>query len=300
MFILLVAIIFFLPLSSSQLPCYSNGVPVACEPPRIDDLLRGRVPVVTSTCGVERAERVCERVGGSCTTCDSAALHSPSLMTDGSPDTYWLSQTYHEVSGGVNVTFHLGKTFAIETIVLVFYSPRPHSLSLYVSSDHASTFHPLHFFSESCRDIYGLPVTDSSQGERTLMEPTCSSEGVGLLPLTEGTTIFRSPSLILATDIQIRLDHLHTLGNQLTWNSTVLDSYWYALSNVSATGHCFCNGHGSSCKEDDDGVFGCQCSHNTTGQDCQMCLTSHNDQLWMRAASEEVTECKGLCRVSHS
>ena len=285
-------VVFLAACSYSQSPCYDDGgIPIVCRPAVQSNIVSGRVAIATSTCGVAGPERICERSGLSCMICDDSHVstaHPTQLMTDGREDTYWLSQTYDFVKDGMNITFNLQKTFTIEKVSFIFYSPRPESFSLFVSRDHGLTYSPLHYFSQSCKDTYGLPDDNSRIGVR------CTSEGTGLVPLTRGEAIFKSHQTTLATDVQIRLDRLSTLGDELTWNSTVLDSYYYGLYNVAIEGRCFCNGHSSMCSLNSNGQLQCDCQHNTTGQDCEMCLPTHNNQPWSMATEDNVKDCEGI------
>ena len=285
-----------IPLSSSS-SCYdSRGQPVACSPPKIDNILNGNTPVATSTCGEGAMERTCQRGGLHCSVCGDgdSSLHPPEHITDSDPLTYWLSPPYSSLingSGGmnVNISFNLNKTFIIDEIKLLFYSPRPHSFSLHVSSDFGDTYNPLRYYSLSCLDTYGV---EEERGERE--GARCTSNGVGLIPLAGGMVVYRSESLPLSvTNIQIRLHKLVLLPDIETWNQLVLDSYYYALSSVEISGYCDCNGHASSCMKDPNEYYNCNCQHNTTGIDCQTCLPSRNDLPWQPATNENtVIECR--------
>ncbi|KAM7303716.1 laminin subunit gamma-1 isoform X1 [Ixodes scapularis] len=57
---------------------------------------------------------------------------------------------------------------------------------------------------------------------------------------------------------------------------------------------CKCNGHAQAC---DPGPGGdrqlvCRCEHNTTGDNCERCVDSFNDQPWGRATSSDAHECQ--------
>lgn len=273
----------FITTSLSFSSCYnSEGQPIACSPSNIDNILYGVTPVATSTCG--QNERVCEKGGLQCSECNST--HSPSKMTDSDPLSYWQSQPYSTINDtSVIISFQLMKSFIIDEINLVFHSPRPHSFSLHASSDYGETYYPLYYYSLSCLETYGL-----EEGAK------CTSDGVGLIPLTGGRASYHSPSpkSLSVTNIRISLDRLVLLPDIETWNPLIMDSYWYALSDVSISGRCECNGHSSSCVKDTNGHYHCICAHNTTGIDCQTCLPSHNDLPWQPATNQNtVIECRG-------
>lgn len=285
--------------------CYDdNGDSKYCSPASQLNVAADVTPTASSTCGLEAPERVCYRAGaaggeyaGTCETCNSSAL-SPALMTDDEGDgiTYWQSQTYSFVQypNSVNVTVSLGKTFAVDSISLVFQSSRPESFTLLASVDYGDTFQPLHYFSRSCGDTYGV-----DDGAGSSDAPGCSSDGAQIVPLAGGGVSFAATELtdssVLATDVRIRLDRLNTFGDEQSWEPMVLDSYYYAISDVIISGTCFCNGHASSCSQDDAGQLKCDCAHNTTGKDCDACLPLFNDLAWRPASQEDAGECKGLC-----
>ena len=271
--------------------CYDyRGAPLACDPPSsISNIVAGEVPDVTSTCGTGQAERVCEISGLRCDICDSSSQEKarlPSMMTDSSADTYWQSETYRKIrETGVNITFHFRKTYILEEIRITFRGPRPDSFALYIANNsNNKKFSPLQYFSKSCQETYGLSIGT-----------ICTSDGVGLIPLTGGKTSWVASSPTLATSLQIRLDRLSTLGNEHTWNNTVLDSYSYSISDIVIRGRCYCNGHGSACTTDIGGQVTCLCSHNTTGRDCEMCLPSYNDLEWFVGNHDhKASECQSI------
>lgn len=56
---------------------------------------------------------------------------------------------------------------------------------------------------------------------------------------------------------------------------------------------CKCNGHASRCEIASNRELICECEHNTTGPDCNMCKPFYNDRPWARATEEDAMECKG-------
>ena len=296
--------------STVQASCVADGVPIACNPTRQSNIAAGVSPIASNTCGESAAERVCFRGGsaagytGECGVCDSrntSLAHPASLITDShSPDspTYWQSQTFRFVQhpNSVTITLSFNKTYAVSSIAVLFHSARPESFALLVSSDKASSFTPLHFFSRSCSATYGIAESAANTPAAT-GGTLCTSDGAGAVPLAGGRAVY-SPSsygrgAVLATDVRLRLDRLNTFGDEQTWDPEVLDSYFYAISNVEVIASCHCNGHASSCITGAGGVEQCNCTHNTAGWDCDRCLTSHNDQPWSRATAESARQCVG-------
>uniref|UniRef100_A0A1X7UVM9 Laminin N-terminal domain-containing protein n=1 Tax=Amphimedon queenslandica TaxID=400682 RepID=A0A1X7UVM9_AMPQE len=187
-----------IPLSSSS-SCYnSKGQPILCSPPKISDILNGITPLASSTCGERAVERTCQKGGLHCSACGdgNSSLHPPEHITDSDPLTFWLSPPYSSLSDGAgnmnaNISFNLNKTFIIDEIKILFRSPRPHSFSLHVSSDFGGTYFPLRYYSLSCLETYGIEEErGESEGAR------CTSNGVGLIPLTGGMAVYRSESTI--------------------------------------------------------------------------------------------------------
>lgn len=140
----------------------------------------------------------------------------------------------------------------------------------------------------------------------------CTSEYSDISPLRDGNVAFSSlegrPSAInfdhsvelqnwvTATDIRIVLDRLNTFGDEVFGDTSVLQSYFYAIADVAVGARCKCNGHASECVVS-RGLNGertrvCDCKHNTDGADCDRCLPLYNDAPWGRATSKNVHECK--------
>lgn len=294
----------FFHLSSPLCTDHYLGTSVYCSPPVMDDIAGSATITATSTCGSNGPETVCQ-LGSihSCGVCDSGLSHPPSAMTDDHSDTFWRSQTYGSIpddhDDGVNITLSLlGKAHYIEKISLVFVGPKPESFRILISNDNGTSFKPLRYFSQSCQDTYGISPSDPSHLGSTPQAP-CVSEGTELTPLSGGPVTYTRPvesPRIIATDIMISLDNLNTLGSETTWNENSLSSYSYAISRLVVEGGCFCNGHADSCSIDhSNGALSCNCQHNTTGRDCQMCQPSHNDLEWQ--SLEEYGDsfsCKGI------
>eukprot|EP00912_Choanoflagellata_sp_UC4_P001846 UC4_evm2s1187 len=59
------------------------------------------------------------------------------------------------------------------------------------------------------------------------------------------------------------------------------DLEYIDIVNIQVFGHCFCNGHASSCNIE-NGKFQCACEHGTTGPSCGKCLATHGAQKWQR------------------
>ena len=288
--------------------CIENGVAVACNPPVQRNIAAGLLPVASNTCGGSGPERVCFRAGsaagyaGECSTCDAnvpSLAHLATLITDANEQTYWQSQSLRSVQhpNSVTITIPFNKTYAVQSISVLFQSARPESFSLLLSSDNGASFSPLHRFSRSCNSTYGVAESPAAAAAAASSGVLCTSDGAQVVPLTGGQSVYsassygQSPSLI--TDLRLKLDRLSTFGDELSWDPEVLDSYYYAITEIEITGTCHCSGHAASCLSSVDGGVECNCTHNTAGQDCQQCLPSHNDQPWSPAVEGDVRECVG-------
>lgn len=123
---------------------------------------------------------------------------------------------------------------------------------------------PFQYFSETCRDFYGLPDLDSIQGSDTSeARPLCTSEFTGDTPLSGGivqfVTLQGRPSRdnyenskelndwVSATSIMIALDKMNTFGDEVFGDEKVLRSYFYAITDITIGGTCKCNGHAKEC-----------------------------------------------------
>ena len=303
--------------------CEIGSLPVACFPTAEANFVAGLSPVASNTCGLDGPERVCYQVGaggmvaGTCDFCDASVpelAHPPAHMTDPhSPDasnaTFWQSQNYSVVQypSSVVITFPFNKTYDIRRISITFHSSRPESYAIYKSVDHGASFTPFHYFSLSCEATYGVDEgTAVEVGNEAVA--LCTSLEARLTPLSGGEAVFlpleHRPSAaqfssnqqlqewVRATHLQLRLNRLNTFGDEiLTSDPDVLDSYYYAISNVEVAGQCFCNGHASQCSEDDAGVLVCDCEHGTAGPDCGECQAFFQDRPWAPALPSRPTAC---------
>ncbi|XP_063546963.1 laminin subunit gamma-1 [Cydia strobilella] len=308
------------PGNSKLASCYDfDGTPQRCIPEFVNAAYE--VPMeATNTCGDRGETQFCTQTAAgssssfrSCETCKPGQFSSR-YLTDTHYDshndiTWWQSETMKEgiqYPNQVNLTLHLGKSYDITYIRIVFYSPRPQSFAIYRRASENSEWEPYQYFSASCRDMYGVQeqrAADLQAETRAL----CTSEYSDIAPLSGGNVLFStlegrpsaytfdsSPELqewVTATDIRISLDRLNTFGDEIFGDSSVLQSYWYAIADVAVGARCTCNGHASICDRQ-NGVMTCRCEHNTAGRSCERCRDSYNDAPWGRATTTNVFECK--------
>jgi hypothetical protein len=101
---------------------------------------------------------------------------------------------------------------------------------------------------------------------------------------------------VTATEILITLDKMNTFRDEMYGKQTVLQSYFYAISDLTIGGRCKCNGHAPACIQgvNEAGERGliCDCQHNTEGDDCQRCKPFYHDEPWRRASSSDPFPCK--------
>ena len=296
-----------------------GGLPVACPPPPAGNIVAGLKPVASNTCGLNGPERVCYQLGAggdSCDYCDAAVpelAHLPEFITDPhSPfnQTFWQSQNFSVVQhpATVVITFPLSKTFSITRVAITFQSSRPESYAIFKSTDNGESFSPFQYYSLSCEDTYGVEEgTTVAEGQEDVA--LCTSQEAQPTPLSGGEAIFlpldHRPSAeqiasnaqlqdwVQATHLQLRLHRLNTFSDASLTDPEVLDSYYYAISNVEIRGQCFCNGHASNCSGSPTEGFECDCEHNTAGPDCGECLPFYQDRPWSPATVDNPATCGG-------
>lgn len=296
-----------------------GGLPVACPPPPAFNIAAGLTPMASNTCGLNGPERVCYRLvagGDPCDYCDAAVpelSHLPEFITDPhSPfnQTFWQSQNYSVVQhpATVVITFPLSKTFSITRVAITFQSSRPESYAIFKSNDNGESFTPFQYYSLSCEATYSVDEgTTVAEGEEDVA--LCTSQEAQPTPLSGGEAVFQPldhrPSAqqfssnaqlqgwVQATHLQLRLHRLNTFGDASLTDPEVLDSYFYAISNVEINGQCFCNGHASNCSGSPTEGFVCDCEHNTAGPDCDECLPFYQDKPWSPATVNNPATCGG-------
>lgn len=309
------------PTYMPALECYHPyGKPQKCLPEFENAAYEVQIEA-TNTCGDHGEKEFCEQSGNtnekSCDEC-RRGQYSPRYLTDlhdPQNPTWWQSETMFEGiqhPNQVNLTLHLGKSFDITYIRIVFHSPRPESFAIYKRVSQNGPWMPYQFYSASCRYTYGMPDSLSIKKGEDESRALCTSEYSDISPLRDGNIAFSSlegrPSAtnfensialqnwVTATDIRITLDRLNTFGDEVFGDKQVLRSYFYAIADIAVGARCKCNGHASKCVAS-TGLNGertrvCECKHNTDGPDCERCLPYYNDVEWKRATSKDVNECK--------
>ncbi|XP_068633205.1 laminin subunit gamma-1 [Battus philenor] len=304
--------------------CYNtDGQPQRCIPEFENAAFMVQMEA-TNTCGDNGPKMYCIQTSAgsssgtrSCDFCQPGQFSSyflTDLHYEQDNQTWWQSETMKEgiqYPNQVNLTLHLGKAYDITYIRIVFYSPRPQSFAIYKKISEDSDWEPYQYYSVSCRDTYGvLEQRAADLGAET--RALCTSEYSDISPLSGGNVVFStlegrpsgytfesSPELqewVTATDLRISLDRLNTFGDEIFGDTQVLQSYWYAIADVSVGARCKCNGHASICDSiempNGSRARSCRCEHNTAGRECERCLDFYNDAPWGRASPNNVHECK--------
>ena len=298
-----------------------------CQPP-FENIAFQKQVESSNTCGQYNPETYCVQTGASgatqvCHDCSKNSLenhHNASLLTDFNninKITWWQSQSMNDgdvqFPESVNLTLPLGKAFEITYVRLRFHSPRPESFAIYKKTCGQADcpWIPYQYYSGSCDSTY--PTDDGSPRQRFITHEKeqvalCTSDYSDISPLTGGSVAFSTllarPSAyqfdksavlqdwVTAESLRISLNRINTFGDEIFHDPKVLQSYYYAISDLTIGGRCKCNGHAYECIYDDESTLKCNCQHNTMGRDCEMCKPLYNDRHWGRATGDSANECK--------
>lgn len=101
---------------------------------------------------------------------------------------------------------------------------------------------------------------------------------------------------VTASEVKIVLNRMNTYGDEMFGFPVVLQSYYYAISDIAIGGRCKCNGHANQCVisssyENRVSKEVCKCEHNTYGDDCEQCHPMFQDRPWRAATETEGNEC---------
>ena len=244
-----------------------------------------------------------------CDNSDPRKRHSASFLTDKeSQTTWWQSQTLDAANlqypNNVTLTLNLQKAYEITYVMLKFYSPRPESMIIEKRTCETCPWVKYQFYSNTCRETFQKPDTMYLNYEN---EPLCDSKMSKISPLSGGEVVFSTlegrPSnanfeesqilqeFVTATDIRITLVRMNTFGDEIFRGTKVLQSYYYAISDLAVGGKVKCNGHASDWSQK-NGLIVCTCHHKTAGDDCEKCLPLYNNRPWSRAISTRAEECQ--------
>ena len=298
--------------------CYTEtGSPSRCVP-RENAYSLGRPVTANNTCG-NPPSTFCERVSflslfdiqlncsRVCNASNPALSHPASALVDFDlgGNTFWQSRTV-DIEEDVVINIPLGLLVEIELVTVNFSSFAPESFYIEKSTDGGVTFEPYHYFSLSCMSTYGL----TPDGVPTLAnegQPLCTSltsprpqllsfVPAALRPSANDSIPGFSESVyqfLTATDLRVVLDRQYLVQNHPPSDPQFRDSYYYAIPGITVTGALQCHGHANSTVTSDNDQVVCQCTHNTTGDNCEQCRDFHHDVPWQRhLGSGQFVECK--------
>ena len=286
-----------------------NGMDPFCEPVYVDQAF-GAIPETTSTCGTPAHTFCYTPIGGTRTcslTCDANSLgdqHPPELMTDFQKSaTWWQSANNDQPAAEFIVDIFLAlpgnKTYEISYISMEFRQQRPESMVIFKSLDYGKSYTTAYqFYSYSCNETYGFDPDAAITSDKQLV---CKDPSTFLSVVPDDTITFRTTDgrpgktagaitsedlleFITATGIKIRLQRI-----QMNSNST--EDLYYGISSLNVLARCKCNGHAQTCSMDSNGIVNCDCTHNTEGQDCELCKPLFNNKPWGRETSCEMCSC---------
>ncbi|KAM8796644.1 laminin subunit gamma-3 [Eudromia elegans] len=296
--------------------------------PAFENAAFARAARATSTCGAP-PEDFCAhtggRGGGPCQRCDAAdprLQHNASLLTDFHSEeesTWWQSQSMAfgiQHPNSVNITLQLGKAYEVTYVRLRFHTSRPESFAIYKRSRAGGPWLPFQYYSASCERTYGTRPRQPLRPGDDERVAFCSDEFSDISPLSGGNVAFSTlegrpgaydfdgnPALqewVTVTDLLISLNRLNTFGDDIFKDPRVLQSYYYAISDLSVGGRCKCNGHASRCAPDAAGQLRCACEHGTAGVDCERCQPFYQDRPWARGTAASANECLPCNCSGHS
>ena len=312
--------------------CYMDDdkTPKRCSPP-FHNIAHERRVGASNTCGMNGPETYYRQVQSSqsassasqynqrslryvCDDGDDRREHGAAFLTDKEPHTtWWQSQTLDaadiQYPNNVTLTINLDKAYEITYVRLHFYSPRPESMIIEKRTCATCPWVKYQYYSNTCLETFDRPDNMFLQYEN---EAICDSKMSKISPLSGGEIVFATlegrPSnanfeqsaflqeFVTATDIRITLVRLNTFGDEIFRGTKVLQSYYYAISDLVVGGKIKCNGHASDHSIVNRHVV-CNCHHNTAGDDCERCLPLYNNRPWSRATSRHAQECE-LCECN--
>ena len=287
--------------------CYVGTTPTRCEPVEQTFSLN-RVPTVNSTCGMPAASYCVYQYTGviqsngcnyTCNSSDASNAHPPSLLTDfpvSSNPTWWQSKNNTNYRDVVFITLNLAAIVEVTKVALQFRTLVPMSFYIEKSVGNNQTFTLFNTFQSSCT---GQPTTQTLT-YATETTPLCTLISS---PIDFQDTVFvptnGRPSatdltsgysqnlydFIQATNIRVILQTHFPISGQNA-------SYYYAIQDLNVVGRFQCNGHAASITNNRV----CNCQHNTTGVNCEQCLSLYNDIPWERNDGNNSFECQSkLC-----
>ncbi|OAD54662.1 Laminin subunit beta-1 [Eufriesea mexicana] len=284
--------------------------------PSTGNLLIGRKNRLsaTSTCGLKGPERYCIvshlKDRKKCFFCDaSLPKQQHNIENVVSDKNWWQAENGVE---NVSIRFDLEAEFHFTHCIIRFKTFRPAMMLIERSYDFGKTWQVYRYFAHNCEQYF--PGVSTEQPQK-LTDVICETRYSGVAPSTEGDVIFRvlpqnleidNPyskevqNLLKVTNLRINMTRLHTLGDDLLDDrAEIREKYYYAIQNIVIRGSCSCYGHASKClplpgvADEPNMVHGrCECTHNTTGLNCESCKDFYHDLPWKPAVGKQTNACR--------
>ncbi|XP_054153012.1 laminin subunit alpha-2-like [Oppia nitens] len=307
--------------------------------PNVFNLATGAIITVNATCGETGPEYYCKLVEhvlkrpsdttpGQCNICDAANVdiskrHPIANVIDGS-ESWWQSPTlqYGKKYEWITITLNLKQVYQISHVIIKSaISPLPGNWILEHSVD-GQTYRPWQYFALSdteCWDTYRIRPTIGKVRYRSDDEVICTSfysksdileNGEAHVSLITGRPGAEGPSDTLreftkAQFVRLRLQKIKTLHSELIdpekMDNAITRRFFYTIKDVTIGGQCLCNGHARECRASIGSALPkCQCEHNTSGTNCEICKPLFNQKKWRSASSSWGFVCNECQCFGHS
>ncbi|KAM8886087.1 uncharacterized protein AB9W97_013369 isoform 2-T4 [Spinachia spinachia] len=291
----------------------------SCQPStaNMKEVMQIRVDPPGVTCG-NPPERFCtlENPYLCSDECDASSpdlSHPPQLMGDrerGGLITYWQTVTWTRYPEPLlaNITLSWNKSLeVVDDIVVSFEYGRPTAMVLEKSMDKGTTWQPYQYYADDCLEVFGMsPKRVSDLAPSNLTRIICTeqySRWVGakeeknmVFEVRARFGVFAGPKLINMDALYLRMETMKGLRDFFTFTNLRLRllrpalggtyvqrdnllKYFYAISNIDIPARCKCNLHATQCVLR-DATLQCECDHNTSGQDCQLCNKGFKSRSW--------------------
>uniref|UniRef100_A0A8C2YYJ8 Netrin G2 n=1 Tax=Cyclopterus lumpus TaxID=8103 RepID=A0A8C2YYJ8_CYCLU len=279
-------------------------------PANMKEVMQIRVDPPGITCG-NPPERFCtlENPYLCSDECDASSpdlSHPPQLMGDrerGGLITYWQTVTWSRYPEPLlaNITLSWNKSLeVVDDIVVTFEYGRPTSMVLEKSMDKGVTWQPYQYYADDCLEAFGMsPKRVSDLAPSNLTRVICTeeySQKIMVFEVRARFAVFAGPKLINMDALYTRMETMKGLRDFFTFTNLRLRllrpalggtyvqrdnllKYFYAISNIDVPARCKCNLHASQCVLR-DATLQCECDHNTSGQNCQLCSQLFKSRSW--------------------